>query len=406
MAKILFFFTNDFPFGKDETFIENEIPILAREFDKIILVSNDCTNKQTRTVPSNVIIERSSYDLTLINRLLSIFGIFSKAFWSEMVIIKHIYKKQRTSIIIKTALQSLRKSIVFEKRFSGFLSRYSSSNDSIYAYSYWADDTAVALVRLKEKHPHIKAFCRAHRWDLYLEQNSSGYLPFRKSIIDGLDAIFSISDDGKKYLENLFGQPFPNIKISRLGVLPHKSSAFDSSQFIIVTVSNIIAVKNLSLLVKALAKLQFDFKWYHIGDGPQRPEISLLAEHFIPSKYEFLGLKTNSEVITFLEQTPVSVFVNVSLSEGVPVSIMEAFSCGIPVLATDVGGNAEIVSSNNGMLVPADANEILIADALTMFKNVSADTMFELRQNAFKTWEENCNAEKNFQQFVQSIFKL
>ena len=45
-------------------------------------------------------------------------------------------------------------------------------------------------------------------------------------------------------------------------------------------------------------------------------------------------------------------FVNMSLSEGIPVSIMEAISFGIPIIATNVGGNAEIVNDETGVLIP------------------------------------------------------
>ena len=50
----------------------------------------------------------------------------------------------------------------------------------------------------------------------------------------------------------------------------------------------------------------------------------------------------------------IDLFVNLSTIEGVPVSIMEAQSSGIPVLATDVGSSKEIVDDDNGFLIPKD----------------------------------------------------
>ena len=404
MAKVLFFFTNDYPFGKDETFIENEMPILANAFNKIVVISNDCTSKQTRKVPENVVIERYSYFLNTFDQLLSLFGVFSKSFWVEMKIIKTIYHKKRSKVIVKTALQSLRKSAVFNKRIKRIIAKYSDTNDELFAYSYWADDTAYALTKLKKSNPNIKTFCRAHRWDIYFEENKSNYLPFRLALLENLDAFFVISENGKKYIETLFAKTFPTVQIARLGVNRHIRSPYPESVFTLVSISNIIPVKNLKTLVEALALLEFDFMWYHIGDGPQRQETEQLAKEKINGKFHFLGSLPNNDVLSFLEYTPISLFVNVSLSEGVPVSIMEALSCGIPVLATDVGGNREIVSNENGMLIPADANDRIIADALTKFKNTSTNEMIKLRIKAYNCWNKKFNAETNYLHFVHLCY--
>ena len=53
-------------------------------------------------------------------------------------------------------------------------------------------------------------------------------------------------------------------------------------------------------------------------------------------------------------------FINLSDSEGIPVSIMEAMSVGIPIIARDVGGNREIVTNNNGCLLEGDEINLTI----------------------------------------------
>jgi colanic acid/amylovoran biosynthesis glycosyltransferase len=64
-----------------------------------------------------------------------------------------------------------------------------------------------------------------------------------------------------------------------------------------------------------------------------------------------MGNVENSKILDFYSENYVDLFINFSEFEGVPVSIMEAQSAGIPVLATKVGGTSEIVSSDNGFLV-------------------------------------------------------
>ncbi|WP_243669706.1 glycosyltransferase [Methanoculleus chikugoensis] len=68
--------------------------------------------------------------------------------------------------------------------------------------------------------------------------------------------------------------------------------------------------------------------------------------------HRFTGYLDNAAVLEHYRQSPIDVFINVSESEGIPVSIMEAESCGIPVIATAVGGIPEIVSDATGILLP------------------------------------------------------
>jgi len=406
MSKVLFFFTSEYPFGTGETFIENEMPFLAQAFDKIVIISNNCEGKQTRQVPDNVIIKRFPYELNKVQSLSSILNVFNPLFWKEIAYIKNVYNKILTLLIVKTALISLQKSIVFKSHFSKIINENSSSEDTIVAYSYWANDTAFALSQMKSDFPRIRMIARAHRWDIYFEENKADYLPYRLPILKKLDNLFVISQDGKMYIESLLKSEFSSLKISRLGVKPHSISPVPKDDFIIVSISNIIPVKNIKSLILALSKLNFDFTWYHIGNGPLREELEDLSQKTIPNKFHFLGQMSNIEVIAFLQNTAISVFVNISLSEGIPVSIMEAISCGIPVIASNVGGNAEIINNQNGLFLSSNPSPEEIAQAITSFKILSESQRLEMKENAYKSWNENYNAEKNYQDFVNKILNL
>ena len=111
---------------------------------------------------------------------------------------------------------------------------------------------------------------------------------------------------------------------------------------------------------------------------------------------DFMGNVSNSDVIDFYRKTPVDLFVNVSDTEGLPVSIMEAISFGIPVLATDVGGVSEIVKINfNGELLHVDFSDGDFASAIKMYYQSGEEKKKTRRQNARLYWEQNFNAEKN-----------
>lgn len=67
-----------------------------------------------------------------------------------------------------------------------------------------------------------------------------------------------------------------------------------------------------------------------------------------------MGNVPNELFIQFLKNNAISFFINVSTREGIPVSMMEAISCSIPLIGTDVCGVPEIVTRDTGFLIPVD----------------------------------------------------
>ena len=96
---------------------------------------------------------------------------------------------------------------------------------------------------------------------------------------------------------------------------------------------------------------------------------------------------------------PIDLFVNVSETEGVPVSIMEAFSYSIPCFATDVGGTGEIVNRSNGHLAHKNFACRELADSIISIREISVS--MGLRQNARDTFEALCSAEKNYAGLIE-----
>jgi len=94
----------------------------------------------------------------------------------------------------------------------------------------------------------------------------------------------------------------------------------------------------------------------------------------------------------------------VSASEGVPVSIMEALSFGIPVIATDVGGTGELISNKNGLLIPKDFESEKVAGQI--IRLLTGADFQDKRENARKTWETYSNATVNYPEFANLLFRL
>jgi glycosyltransferase involved in cell wall biosynthesis len=182
--------------------------------------------------------------------------------------------------------------------------------------------------------------------------------------------------------------------------------------FRIVSCAHILPLKRLDLLREGIALAakctpDQEFEWIHFGDGKSRPALKKATGSFPPNAAGcFPGYVPNQDVMRHYKEKSVDVFVNLSTTEGgAPVSIQEAISCGIPVLATHVGGNPDIVSGRNGILLDPHPTPNDVADAL--LKMVGAPEMMQrMRKESRRVWEESYNAEVNFRGFADKLKEI
>ena len=81
---------------------------------------------------------------------------------------------------------------------------------------------------------------------------------------------------------------------------------------------------------------------------------------------------------------------------------IEAISCGIPVVATAVGGNKEIVDNETGYLLDENPNPEDIAFAISKLMNDPV-RLQSLRSGSKKKWVKSYNADKNYDEFVDIV---
>ena len=102
------------------------------------------------------------------------------------------------------------------------------------------------------------------------------------------------------------------------------------------------------------------------GDGPQRASLLGLARDLRLQNTEFKGRVTHTSVVELYDSA--DIFLNGSEIDNQPLSILEAFACGLPVITTDAGGIPDMVTSEKtGLVVPMGAYEELAASALRLF---------------------------------------
>lgn len=394
----LILLTTTWPYDGGETFLSEEANHLSMAFGSVEVFPLSASNPQKREVPSNFIIHNPAIKGTLKNRgCLLWHGIFSTA--PILFALKDFFKEKAYK---PGKIWSFFTALLTFRAAYPTLSMFGVTSADI-VYSYWGDKWSLALPFIKCK-SGCKTIARFHGSDLY-EEAKDGYIPFRERLFHSLDKAFPISDNGARYITNHYSKFFNGcISVARLGVNASSPNPDEGSDTLsIISCSNAIPLKRVELIAEALLKADFPVDWTHIGSGPTLEKLSTMIESAPKNvSVSLLGQKSNEFVRDLYTKKHFDLFLNVSTTEGVPVSIMEALAAGIPVIATNVGGTSEIVDSNVGELIDVkiSADELLNILRKYYFSRAGLHSM---RQNAISRWDKLCNAEKNYRNFISEI---
>ena len=311
----------------------------------------------------------------------------------------------------RNILKAIKFAYISEKRLvsiAKWLRKSKSQPGSPLIYAYWMYEVAYVGARLKTENPECPFLTRCHGYDLYETRHPNGYLPFRNFILKNADLVCPISENGERYLQKLYG---PEVRektyVARLGTIrkaavPENRKRED--EIVLVSCSNLAEVKRIHLLIRALSQSKKPIHWYHFGDGELRASLEEKAKS-LPKNvtYTFMGFRANEDIQRFYAEHRIDAFINVSRSEGVPVSVMEAESYGIPIIATDVGGTSEIVHDReNGVLLAMDFTDQDLLDAIDDVLSHER----EYSENAIRTWEAMSNARVVFPAFYKRLVEV
>lgn len=157
----------------------------------------------------------------------------------------------------------------------------------------------------------------------------------------------------------------------------------DPRHYVIGNVANLYPVKGQTYLLRALHKVrEYDSNFIAVfaGRGPLQSQLQREAN--------MLGLRDHVRFLGFREDTvqlltALDLFVLPSLSEGMPVALVEAMASGIPTVASDVGGIPEIIEDGKtGFLVPTANADLLAEKILDLMHDKTLSRQFAL--NAYE----------------------
>lgn len=406
MKRSLLLYTRDFPFGKGEaSFILPELGELRKIFD-ITIVSKNVTDAQTTALPEDIHVLRipGRTELCLFNLLKS---------FADRLLWREIAGLIRTGRFTFRRALSAYKEMAAANQFFNKLRRLGviQKKGGQIHYSYWYDQTVIGLCRHKRRLGDGRILTRMHRCDLY-EFNELKYLPFRKCLNPFLDACIFISREGMEYYRHHYGiQETQRQRVFYLGV-PNDDGARDYSAFSgvvrIVSCSYISPVKRIDRIIDVLAQIsRYPVAWKHIGGGALEKEMKAYAAKVFENRtqisWDFTGFLQTRQIYDLYRREPFDLFLNLSESEGLPVTFMEAMSFGIPVLSCMTGGVGEILDARNSMTVGITDSSADIAASIVRFVAQDAEIIARYRENAYLTWKEKFDSKKNFGLFARYL---
>lgn len=395
--KTLFLFTISFPLADGEPFIENEFTYLLETFDKIEII---CSSKPTRsnTLPEKV-------NVHCIYDIIKGKSKFAYYFKEPGLILSTLFREFNNcnsgSFFLKN-LRTYQSTLLHSMICADYITRLKNFDRKAVFYSFWMNDHALTLSVLKAQKKIDRFLFRVHGYDLVLERWPYHYIAFQKTCQHYADRILTVSNKSLAYFKEKHPE-FKNPDYSYLGTADQGINYVSAKEkeITLISCSNIIPLKRLHLIIEALMNVDIKIKWIHFGDGEGKKEL-IEKTKTLPSniKVELKGQVSQSELFRFYKEQRIDFFINVSESEGLPYTIIEAISFGIPVIATDAGGTSEIVNEKTGILLELDCKPSTISAILNNSLESSLRSA-EFRKGVRNFWMENFSASKVYPNFIQ-----
>lgn len=399
--------TSAYPFGNEaEMFLETEIEVLAERFRRVYVLPSH-RKPGARPLPANVeIVEMDWLDEPL-RRARQLALVSPEAASVLLCTVRSGANLPSYLRASRIYLDNLARNVLKFRSLSRFV-RDRGLADAVF-YDYWFENSTLALALLRESGAIRTAVSRTHGFDLYDERWSTGTVPFREAKARALDAIFAVSASGGAYLSQRIPRLREKVSVQRLGVRDpgHACPVRTSATPLILTCARLDAQKCVHLVPEVLAELRRPVRWVHFGDGPERSRVAEEASRLLNRgnhrvHWELRGHVDNRKVLEFYETHHVDVLLSLSSSEGLPVSMMEAQSYGIPIVARGVGGVPEIVNERTGVLLSPDATPPEVAAGLQTALEpgrFESDAVRALFQQRF-------DAKANYNGFVDTLLAL
>lgn len=403
-APELVLLTAAFPYGdKSETFLETEIRVLARRFSRIRVLPSH-RREGIRPLPANVELVEMEWleGWTSSDRIRALASARAMG-----VLVQSLRRPRNWGAYLGTGrklyLDLLARNLLKARALERWVRR-EGLRDALF-YDYWFENSTLALALLRRSGAVDAAVARGHAFDVYDDRWDDGVVPFREAKVRGLDRVYLVSRHGLEYMrERLSADVAARLRLARLGVPRQRvSDAPPGPTPLVVSCSSMLPRKRVHVLPRVLGRVERPLRWIHFGDGPERERVEREAAA-LPDRveWELRGHVPNPELLDFYRENRVDLLLSVSVAEGLPVSMMEAISFGVPVVGLAVQGTPEIVTDATGILLDEDADEDAVARAVE--RALEPGRFDRDRIRAF--FRSRFDAETNYDEFADALIAI
>lgn len=392
----------------------SQIKYAALQYEQIFYVTRDLVNDNSESCDADnfTVVQAGSAR----SGLRAIKAIGGALLHGTACCIAEALRKKRFSIkYLKVQLQYDSGSYLLFRAASKLIEELGQESCTVLATWFMSEAYAASL--LKNRFPDIQTVSFAHSFEVQRFRDPDLDLRHITERHANIDRILFISHTVLDRYKNEYmvplGLPSENVDVYYLGSEPNEAEAegySDDGVFRLVSCAGISKVKRLDLLIDALGEIDEEHAgklvWTHIGSGPDEGVIRKLAEERLEHllSFEFTGYMPNSSVHRYYEEHPCDLFINVSSMEGLPVSLMESISYGIPAIATSVGGSGEVIVDNtSGLLLPSNPTPEEIRDAMVMFMDMPLSKRKEYARNCKLLWAERFDVSKNARRLYRTL---
>ena len=386
----------DYPFGTGEAFVQDEVARLARLGPLVVLPAFDADGAAARPLPEGVVLDRSLLDRGVGSIL------------RPGILVRRVAAAGR-EIAGRPRILSSRRSLV---RLFGYLYRAGRLLSWVSEHeghgdpprrvmAFWSNAEAFGMSLAVARDPSIMLVSRSHRFDVWQEENPDDYLPFRGDLARFSHRLLPSSHEAAAYLRRTLPIDPERVQVAPLGVEPvlQPQPWGGRDEVLIVSCSTAAPVKRLPLVAASIATAAAGdpdraWRWVHLGAGEDQIRAALAEgpggdEGPANLTLELPGWLLRDAIYAFHRDRQPHCLVNLSSSEGVPLSIMEALSMRVPVVATAAGGTGEMVDDTVGAILPVEVDAATAAAAIRRVVNAGEP----MREAARRRYENEGSSE-------------
>lgn len=362
-------------YGGIESATINTANALSDKYEIELISFYNLLNNQTKYINKNIKVKylyngepnRTDFINALKNK--NIIQILKEGFKSLDILTKKKYlikkeiKKSDSFAIISTRYD-----------FSSLLSKYGNEN----------------TIKITQEHHH--------------HNNNKKYINILKNKYNNLDYLFALTEELKKdYSQFLHKNKKTKIVVVPNMFIPNVPSNFTTNGNNIISISRLHEGKKLDELIDIFSKIKNkNTKLYIIGDGDEKNKLEQKIQNLkLSDRIIMTGYLDKNQQLEYLSKS--SIYAMTSISEGLPMILLEAMSCGIPCIAyeTDSGIHDIIDNNKNGFIVKnrnqkeyINKLDLLLED-FTLRNSMSTECKSTCvkyyKENILKIWENILN---------------